>query len=739
MPCRIAKAYEMRHARNRDWLIALLLIVSLAVIGYGVLLKPDRVPYSPYSDIISYHLAAKEVLFRSIQAGQGVSYWRADQLSGGPAFTSPNALYTYPLHILFYLFPPVAVMGWTIWLQIVAGACVFYWVGQSLGLGRWPRLLMAVAALFNFKVLMAVYAGWLSVLPSITFPPLLFAIFYRLVRCPTLRSALAFAAVGGLCLHGGHIQLVYYSGLFLVAYTAVAFGHSWRAGRSREMRRSAGWLAASGVLAIGMAAYLLVPLMAEMPLVSRGLASKEFFFSHHYLGWRHLLTFFHPEALGSPLDRSYAGIELWEDVAYFGLLPLLLAFFGGILGWRRPATRFLVVSFAVSALIALDTPLVHFLYEFLPGFRTFRLPGRMLFLTAWFGIALAGIGLEELLARTRGEAGLPWRSALAALAMILVIAGEGAFYSYRYLDTVPRAEAAPATDYGRFLASDPALFRVAPVGPYTMTYGWAAAEGLQLISGYEPFNLRHYQKYLLMMQLGGNRVVGGATWTDFLRVARWDLLDVLNVKYILARKPQELPPDRFEVVEQYPNQPQYVLYWGMRRDNVTIFRNKGFLPRIFWAPRIVAARDEDEAIAEIQRHSLREFAVVQEIERQDGEMPSSPGDQARVVHAADGYLEVETKNLGDRYLVISEVWHPGWRATLDGNPHPLYRTDLTLMGTWLPAGEHRLALAFRPLYWPVALGISLVSGAAFLLCVVVYLVRLQRMGPETSTGASGRS
>lgn len=724
----------MRAHRIQDWLFALLLIVSLAFIGYGFLLKPGSVPYSPYSDIVSYHLAAKEVLFRSIQAGQGLPYWRADQLSGGPAFTSPNALYTYPLHGLFYLFPPAAVMGWTIWLHLVTGACVFYWVGQSLGLSRWPRLLMAVAALFNFKVLMAVYAGWLSVLPSLTFPPLLFAAFFRLVKCPTPKSALALAAVGGLCLHGGQIQLVYYSGLFLVAYALVAFGHSWRAGRYQEMRRTAGWLTASGVLAIGMAAYLLVPLVAEMPLVSRGLASKEFFFSFHSLGWRHLQTFFHPEALGSPLDGSYPGIELWEDVAYFGLFPLLLAFLGGILGWRRSPTRFLVVSFAVSVLISLDTPIVRFLYEFFPGFQTFRLPGRMLFLTACFGIALAGIGLEELLARLRGESGRPWRSVLAAVAMILVIAGEGIFYAYRYLDTIPQADVAPATNYGQLLALDPTLFRVAPVGPYTIPYGWAATQGLQLISGYEPYNLRHYQKYLLLMQLGRNARIEAANWSDFVRVARWDLFDVLNVKYILARKPQDLPPDRFETVAQYQNQPLFVLYSGLHRINVVIYRNKMSLPRIFWVTRVVSAQGEDETIAAIQRHDLRDFAVVQNAERNDEEIPDSPGDRARVIRVSDGNLEVETQNLGDRYLVISEVWHPGWRATLDGRPHSLYRTDLTLMGAWIPAGEHRLVLTFRPLHWRVALGISLISGAAFLICVVVYLVRSQRMPPETLPG-----
>lgn len=729
----------MKAHRIQDWLIDLLLIVSLALIGYGFLLKPGSIPYSPYTDVISYHLAAKEVLFRSIQAGQGLPFWRADQLSGGPAFTSPNALYTYPLHALFYFFPPAAVMGWTIWLHLVTGACIFYWVGQSLGLSRWPRLLMAVAALFNFKVLMAVYAGWLSVLPSLTFMPLLFAVFFRLVQGPTPKRALALAFVGGLCLHGGQIQLVYYSGLFLIAYALVALGHSWRTGRYQEMGRTAGWLTASAVLAIGMAAYLLVPLVAEMPFVSRGLASKEFFLGAHPLGWRSLQTFLYPEALGSPLDASYPGIELWEDVAYFGLLPLLLAFLGGILGWRRSPTRLLVVSFAVSVMISLNTPLVSVLYDFFPGFHVFRLPGRMLFLTACFGIALAGIGLEELLARLRVEAGRPWRLVLAAVIMILVIAGEGMFYAYRYLDTISRADAAPATDYGRFLASDPTLFRVAPVGPLTIPYGWAAPQGLQLISGYEPFNLRYYQKYLLLMQLGRNARVGAATWTDFVRVARWDLFEALNVKYILARTPQELPPDRFEVVGQFQNQPLFVLYRGMRRNNVIIYRDKRSQPRIFWVKRIVAAQGEDEAIAAIQGHDLHDFAVVQNAERNDEEIPDSPGDRARVVRVSDGNLEVETRNLRDRFLVISEVWHPGWRATLDGRSHSLYRTDLTLMGAWLPPGEHRLVLAFRPLHWRAALGISLVSGVVFLMGVVISAVRPQKMSPDVLPRASDRS
>ncbi|MBP2671847.1 MAG: hypothetical protein H6Q85_1913, partial [candidate division NC10 bacterium] len=159
---------HMQRDGAPTWWVSLLLVVLLALVGYGFILQPGQILYSPHSDILAYHIGAKEVLWRSLEAGRGIPFWRADQMSGGPAFTSPNALYTYPLHALFYLLPPLTAVDWTMWIHLVLGAVVFWELGRTLGLGPWPRVLMAVAALFNFKVLMAVYAGWLSLLPGIT-------------------------------------------------------------------------------------------------------------------------------------------------------------------------------------------------------------------------------------------------------------------------------------------------------------------------------------------------------------------------------------------------------------------------------------------------------------------------------------------------------------------------------------------------------------------------------------------
>ncbi len=120
----------MRTSRRQQWFILFCLIPLMAAAGYGFLLRPGEILYSPRSDIVAYHLAAKEVLFRSWHAGRGVPFWRADQLAGGPALTSPNDLYRYPLHFLFYWLSPMVAMDWTIWLHLVIGR------GRSM---RWGK------------------------------------------------------------------------------------------------------------------------------------------------------------------------------------------------------------------------------------------------------------------------------------------------------------------------------------------------------------------------------------------------------------------------------------------------------------------------------------------------------------------------------------------------------------------------------------------------------------------------
>ena len=67
-------------------------------------------------------------------------------------------------------------------------------------------------------------------------------------------------------------------------------------------------------------------------------------------------------------------------------------------------------------------------------------------------------------------------------------------------------------------------------------------------------------------------------------------------------------------------------------------------------------------------------------------------------------------------LVVSENYFPGWHATVDGKPQPVYRADFNLIGIPLPPGARRVELTFRDGALDTGQGITL---AAVLLALAV--------------------
>jgi hypothetical protein len=706
----------MNPLPKHELLLICAVILVLALAGYGPLLRGGSVPYSAHSDIVSMHLATKTVLYDSCHGGSGPPFWRNDEMAGVPAFTNPESQYTYPLYALFCFLRPENAAGPAIWLQFVAGALALYLVGKVLGLGRWACLFMAVAQLFNFKLIAIAYAGFLPILPIATLFPLLFAAVFRLTGQPGLKGTLALAAAGAACLNTGGFHLMYDAAIFLAGYLVWQGVVWWRSGQRQHLRSVALCVVGGGLLSAGVMAYLLVPLLAESPLLSRRSGSYEFFLSGYTLTARHLLNFLYPESFGRLFDATAIGRYLWEDVVYFGIVPLGLAFVGAIRGWRKRHAPFLVVAFALSLLLAAETPLTRTLYDLLPGFGLFRMPIRFVYLTGFFGIALAGIGLDETMNRLRVRR-FPGRLASWAralpVALLVLVSAEGVVYARRYVTTKPEASVSPRPDYAGFFARDESVYRIAPLHRSTMPPGWAASLGLQMVTGYSPYNLDHYRQFFAMMQAGEVGRSGAFSWADLVHVARRDLLDILNVKYVVSPLPlEESQRAGFQQVAYLKSQPTFVFFEGMKRSDLYIYRNEHFVERAFWARQVVTVRDTPEMIDLMRTQDLRATAIVHDDSGPRKVSPlfeNDPGDRVEILKASAGRLALETHSRRRRFLTISEIRHPGWQGLIDGDDLPLEACDLALMGAWIPAGDHRIELHFRPLYWTASVGISLAS------------------------------
>jgi MYXO-CTERM domain-containing protein len=712
----------LRALAPRDVLLSMGLLLAGAVLGYGFLCRSGMTPYSPHSDFIAEHVGTKQLQFDSLRVG-GLPLWRGDKLSGYDALISPVSQFTYPLDVLFFFRPPLAAVGPTYWLHFLAAGIVYWLAAAALGLGFWPRLFVGTCGMFSVKLILAVYAGWLPNIPGVVFFPLLLAAVYSMVERPGLGTALRLTLAGAMCLHCGIFQLPYYAALFAGVYLATVSFFRVRDGHGREAAAACGWTALSAALALGLSAYLILPLAAEAPLLSRSRSTYDFFLSGHSIRWGQLETFVAPESLGTALDGSYPGDELWEDEGYFGIAALALAVFGAVWGRRRREARLLAGGFTLAVALSMDSPVLRALFDHAPAFGLFRIPSRFLFLASFFGAALAGVGLEEILERARPRPELRRKAALLAGLLVAFSAAEGAFYARRYLRMAPAAAVVPETDYEKFFAADHDVYRVAALGRATINSGWAALKGLQLIGGNDSFHYRAYREYFELLQGRDSRSPEGP-WFDLAGAARGDMLDALNVKYVVAPGPLGFDDARWRLAAQFKNQPSFALYRGMRRVDLWIYANDSYFPRAFWAGEVSAVPSCDEgSAAAVSRADLRRTAVV--CGRGDP-LPSGrafPGDAVRIERSSPGRLALSVVSREARYLVVSESWHPGWKARVDGLPAPVYRTDVALLGLSVPAGAHRVELDFAPPLWNLARAISAFAALVLLAAAWVWAAK----------------
>lgn len=79
--------------------------------------------------------------------------------------------------------------------------------------------------------------------------------------------------------------------------------------------------------------------------------------------------------------------------------------------------------------------------------------------------------------------------------------------------------------------------------------------------------------------------------------------------------------------------------------------------------------------------------------------------------------DVYSKNGG--VIVFSEVYYPGWTATVDGQPAQLGRADYLLRALNVAPGQHKVVLTFRPKSVTVTETVAYVAYAILLLAIAV--------------------
>jgi len=601
-------------------------------------------------DAVDVHYSSQKYFADRVLKGE-LPFWTPYIFSGFPFLADIQVGAWYPLNWPFFL---SGITPRAIQLEIALHAWLAC-VGAFLLLwrlvgNRWGALVGAI--FYGFTGYFADHSSHVGIFCVAAVTPWLLLCFDLALERSTLRFTALAGLIGGSIVLIGHFQTALYSftALGLFAIASVVADR-------RKFARAAATLAGILVLALCMSAIQTLPGFELTRLSMRNNAD--------YSQLREQLL--KPVSLLNVILPH--GAELFSKVdpqanfyLYGGSLLLPLA----ALGLRKTSTRLLALLFIVLPIWYMFGPSagLYRLGALLPGFHKVRAP-----VNSWFVVAL---GLSILAASGWTKIlGTKLQRPLLTLAVVLIFAdlyynnsltNPSAYARYPFDEIYENKE---ALAHRTIMPALPPLTRYD--APYQLTMFGPLNHPLDLrletTYGYNPLELQSYLDYRGVMS----------------RNVR--LRQGLGAALYLNMDEKAAKPD------------------------------PGALPRAYFARKILPAKDRADALRQLETLDPSQATIV------TGEAPGpqpSPSGVASITDYREQAIRIHYKTPSSALLKLSVPWYPGWKATVDAKPCPIFQADYALMGIEVPAGEKDLLVEFHSNYFGIGAATSVASVLAAL-------------------------
>jgi uncharacterized membrane protein YfhO len=91
-------------------------------------------------------------------------------------------------------------------------------------------------------------------------------------------------------------------------------------------------------------------------------------------------------------------------------------------------------------------------------------------------------------------------------------------------------------------------------------------------------------------------------------------------------------------------------------------------------------------------------------------------------------MEISLSTPSDGWLVLADVWYPGWRATVDGEETTIRRADYLFRALPIPQGDHQVVMVYRPPLFLAGLILSLLAWVVIFILSFFLIRQARRAG-----------
>ncbi len=733
------------------WLISLagpvLLLAPMILRGQALFWGTPLLQFVPW----------REYALQSLREGY-LPLWNPNVGMGAPLLANYQSALLYPPNFLLALTRIAWGHGVLVLLHLIWAGSGMVFLTRRLGIGQ---LGQAIAGLsFSMSGYLIARAGFLSINAASAWLPWLIAAtdglarqtFPRLLDRGRLRAAVYLSLAVSMQLLAGHAQMTWYS-LVLAAVWLV-----WRSGSSRSIARLAravlSYLVAVLTGALMASAQLLPTLEYLMSSQRASSLTQEFALTYSFWPWR-ILGLLMPNLFGNPGQGEYWGYgNYWEDAIYIGVLPLILAIGAAWRGLRAEGSfaslARLLLGVSVAALVLAlgdNTPVFPFLFEHVATFSAFQAPTRWNLLLVFSLCALAAIGADRwgrLSSRGRywvrlttvGAAAIgvaPWLAgqlipslkstfagSFAAAGLWLVVAGILALKRansspqlwigwvslavlvdllWSGMGLNPSASLDLFYDHSRLINQVDANHRLFMPSETEYEIKFERTFRFDTYMPEEGFWLLRETGLPNAAMLDGLRSANNfdpilpsryAEWIDFINTLgssqRSKFLALMDVGW-------EAAPD--------PTSETGISYLEVDRPK-----------RLRLVPRAVRSTTSEASMVLITAPGFDPDRMVV-LEGGGSAGALHEGGHGRVELRAEepNRILAQVEAPAGGWLVLSDIWYPGWRARLDQRETPVRIANFLFRAVWVPPGTHEVEFRYQPISFQLGAALSLLGWA----------------------------
>jgi hypothetical protein len=140
---------------------------------------------------------------------------------------------------------------------------------------------------------------------------------------------------------------------------------------------------------------------------------------------------------------------------------------------------------------------------------------------------------------------------------------------------------------------------------------------------------------------------------------------------------------------------KYILFRDPSSGQVSYQLNPEAAGPCWFVDEVKTEADPAKVMGMLDSLSVKQTAVIETAAK--GKTNANAGDSIWLVKNQHDLIRYQSSSAAERFAVFSEVYYEkGWKAYIDGQETPVYKTNYVLRGAFIPAGKHEITFEFKP-------------------------------------------